>query len=699
MIDCSVSRDLELGNYDWGSQVVATSYRLRILHVSDLHLTPRDEDPWRQLAVLGEDWGRRLDEVQSDAPVDIVCFTGDAAQAGKPDEYVMVTQFLRGTLERLGLTPDRFYAVPGNHDVDRTVAAMEWKSALEVLPTLGTGAVSDWVAGWARSIPVLTPELRDSLIARQAAWREWIAKDMQRPQLLPDAVGGHPLGFRQLAPVDHLPFPVQIIGLNSAWLCGADGEAGRLQLTDCQIGRLATIHGHALSGFRIAMVHHPFSDLADGRRAFELLADRVDILLRGHLHETDIILKQTPDHDLQEFATGCLYQRGHGDRYPNAFTVIDAVLDSTGRPYRYELWFHGWSPRGFWHDDASLYRDAHGGRLSIIVRPEPELLPAQGHFVGRTAELERLATALLPADGLPQTVAVCAVQGMPGVGKSFLVDRFAALHADGFPGGYFRIALDPRGGNSIAMLLGDLARRLQVPRSNLAAALQRRHCLVHIENADDVETARTAADVAAALAGVAIAVSGRFQGLGRDAKWIPLAVDLLSREDAIELLTLEAGPPRSGGKKAYGELAEALGRLPLALHLAAGHLRDGHTPKSFLAELRRRRLNVGGADPADPRPSLHVSFQLSFELLQKELKPFPGLADAFLLLGDVKPAGIGFGPARTLTGLSPEDFDRLRIAAYRLSLVTFEGARQDRLRIHPLLAEWLSVQVDAAESA
>ncbi len=70
-------------------------------------------------------------------------------------------------------------------------------------------------------------------------------------------------------------------------------------------------------------------------------------------------------------------------------------------------------------------------------------------FVGREADLKKLAAYLFPEDGRRRPV---VVSGMAGVGKSYLVDRFYAENKDRFPGGYIRLALDPenlgRGGGA-----------------------------------------------------------------------------------------------------------------------------------------------------------------------------------------------------------------------------------------------------------
>src|SRR5439155_1568647 len=55
--------------------------------------------------------------------------------------------------------------------------------------------------------------------------------------------------------------------------------------------------------------------------------------------------------------------------------------------------------------------------------------------------------------------------------------------------------------------------------------------------------------------------------------------------------------PRQGS---WPALVAALGFLPLALHLAAGHLRADHRADAFLRRLRAKNLALTSTDPADP---------------------------------------------------------------------------------------------------
>ncbi len=65
-----------------------SEWTARILHISDLHERgPREPEPFRRRRVLGDAWKRNLDALLNDGAIDLVCFTGDIANWGQPDEY------------------------------------------------------------------------------------------------------------------------------------------------------------------------------------------------------------------------------------------------------------------------------------------------------------------------------------------------------------------------------------------------------------------------------------------------------------------------------------------------------------------------------------------------------------------------------------------------------------------------------------
>jgi predicted MPP superfamily phosphohydrolase len=682
---------------------------LRILHISDFHArAERERDAWRRRRVLGEAWDRNLDELLKEGPaVDLVAFTGDIADWGLPCEYLDITPFLDALLSKLGLGWDRLFLVPGNHDIYREVRKDVWTTLRNDLPRVNARERSAWMAGGATPLGI-TNSHRDAILERQAAYRAWL-EHLGLKALLPERSPHKRLGYRARLPLPGRPFDVHIIGLDSAWLCGGHDDTGNLLLTEDQVGLLATDGGRSLLGFRLALIHHPLSSLADERSVRDLLAEHTDLLLRGHLHEPDVLTQSDSDQTLRMLAAGCLYEGDFGNAWPNACHLIDVTLDASGRPERYDLRFRGYSDkkRGFWFDDGSLSPKASGGRYRWELRSPPPPLPDPREerrldkFVGREAELEALRGALLPSDGAPRPVGVVALHGMPGVGKSFLAERFAALHKADFPGGVARLALEPKENRSVEALLSEIAaiRRLPAGGADFAARLRAHllspRALVHIDNADAKEAATAAAGLVNALHGCAVVVTGRFAGLGQSADWAQVTVEPVDTQTALLQLEKEHRPPRADERQAYVRLVEKLGGLPLAVSLAAAYLRDGQTPDGFGQLLSEKMLALEPPDPArvvlaggPSRVILAASFELSLSLLEHHLgeDAVPLLA-GFFALGHAPAAGFGRSLGAAISGLSEARFGQLVAAATRLSVLHRVSGPKDRWTLHPLLAE------------
>jgi calcineurin-like phosphoesterase family protein len=691
-----------------GRSPLADRFTLRILHLSDLHARAKEQDSWRRRRVLGSAWEANLEALADSGPFDLVCFTGDAAFSGRPAEFSRAGELLSATLERLGVPGDCMFLVPGNHDVDRTVEKPTWKYFRNHLGETKSDAAGSWMAGGKPPFGFQKGQ-REKLLARQAAYRAWVGGDLGRPSLV--AGGIHPLGYRESLNLPHLPFPIHVIGLDSAWLCGDDSDAKNLRLTDTQVMRLATDeNGDPLPGFRIALVHHPFDELADMSEVRRLLAERVDVVLRGHLHEPEPQLWADPERSFLQLAAGCLYEN---DRYPNAFQVIEAELSAEGRPSGWKLWFRGWSPRGHWYDDDSLYRGSARGKLKIFpsasktepptATPSSTSLPGAGRlFVGREAELAELSRHLLRAGEEPAAVAICALQGMPGVGKTYLAEQFAAKNRGDFPGGLVRLVIDPVSPEALTemRLLGELADRLGISsaperraesvRSHLRAA----KALLLIENVDSAETASAVAPLARLLAGCPLLVTGRYRELGTTpgGPWRRLEVAPLAEGQSLEQLRLElldVPIPEEDGRR----LVRGLGFLPLAIHLAAGYLRR-RSVDTFLHLMKERRLALPPIDAADlalqGRSTLAATFEISLQLLEIDLRKEGIDFRGFQALGFAPAGGFGTSLGAAVAGLEPVDFEELAARAEALSLLDRLAERPDRAwKLHPLLAELL----------
>src|SRR4051794_5293139 len=124
-------------------------YRLRILHISDLHERgSRESEQWRRRRVLGPAWEDNLTELLQDGAIDLVCFTGDAADWGKDEEFTAAADFLGAICERVGVPLERLFVIPGNHDVNRKVREDVWKNMrLAIRSGADPQDVSRWING------------------------------------------------------------------------------------------------------------------------------------------------------------------------------------------------------------------------------------------------------------------------------------------------------------------------------------------------------------------------------------------------------------------------------------------------------------------------------------------------------------------------------------------------------------------------
>ena len=376
------------------------SHRLRILHLSDLHERgPREVEPWRKRRIFDEAWRDNLAELIQDGPFDLICFTGDAADWGKPEEFAAATQFLHGICDHLGVPHDRLFVVPGNHDVHRQTGADEWRKMRSLL---SAGAdplqVSRWINGQGQPPVGVDDAWRAPLLARFDHYRAWVRDGLMQPVQAAD-----PLGYRITVP--GLPVPVHVVGLNSAWLCGDAADAKNLRLTENQIGRhLTDASGKPLEGFRLVLLHHPLDELADKTSARAMLVDHADLLLRGHLHEGEVETSIDPDRRLHQLAVGCLYEGHRADHWPNGCQTLTITLGPQGEAQHADLRFRRWASKpGRWLDDDDLYRASQQGRLRLQLAsrvPVAGLNPyhpwsaATADFVGRTEILKRLEAAL-----------------------------------------------------------------------------------------------------------------------------------------------------------------------------------------------------------------------------------------------------------------------------------------------------------------
>lgn len=628
-------------------------HTLRILHLSDLHARgPREDEQWRRQRTLGSAWDDNLRQIADAGAIDLICLTGDIANQGRTDEYVEATAFVERLLEHLDLPRDRFFCVPGNHDVDRTIAGAEWGAMRAGLTAVDALALSRALAAGGAAGPGM-PEV-DQILARTGAYRDWLSV-IRREELVPSQSPHGRLGYRRTIHVRDLPFAVHVIGLDSAWSSGDAADAGRLVLSQDQVMRLATdTEGKPLDGLRLALVHHPLHDLRDATECRRLLAEHVDLLLRGHLHDAAAQSWSDPSSRLRELATGSLYEVATSEGRRNRLQVVTLELDPAGRIHGIEIWFRTFSPRdGHWFDDNETYRGTRGGRLRLDADGRPSgasrtrcffvPLDRNGFFAGREAILRGIEETLARGATAAVTQAQ-AISGLGGVGKTQVALEFAYRARDRYSDVLWVSAASEdtlrAGFAAIAEQLGiDVAGRdAQAAARAVKLWLEaNRGWLLVLDNADEPSQIRPYLPRGGSGH---ILLTSRAQVLQQLGIAAPLQLNELSPEESLRFLQRRAGREAEADKSeidAMAALARELGHLPLALEQAAAYIVElQETFANYLRAFKRERLKLlDRAQPiaGDYERSVATTWSLNFRRIEQESPASVALLQVLSFLG------------------------------------------------------------------
>jgi tetratricopeptide (TPR) repeat protein len=339
---------------------------------------------------------------------------------------------------------------------------------------------------------------------------------------------------------------------------------------------------------------------------------------------------------------------------------------------------------------------------SLSERVVPRQLPLQpGAFIGRATELGILDKTMivrdskLPVESAGQIVAISAIGGAGGIGKTWLALHWADRNAHRFPDGQLFVDLhgfSPTGepveplaavrgflealGVDPAGISGGLAEHTALYRSKVAD----KRMLIVLDNAFSID------QVVPLLPGTAtctVLITGRKQFASLIDRFGAqhLQLDILDHDEARTMLTERLGQQRVAAEAdAVDELIRLCGRYPLALAIMTRH---AHTrPRIPLAELATelRELGLDALDNDDPAASLPAVLSWSLRGLTLEQRTI------FALLGVAPGPDIGLFAAANLVDTTPASIRKHLNALGDASLI--DRHPHDRYVMHDLIRDY-----------
>ena len=291
-----------------------TLRHLTFVHLSDIHFSKRSGDHYDLDRELRTDLERDIvEQIQTIGhPATGILVTGDIAYSGSADEYRTARQWLEHLCGLLKIDTANVWLIPGNHDVDRSVAERS------------------------RSLAALHRQIKDVGIADVAQVLQSIYRNDVDASCLFSPFAEYnrfsePFGCEigPKRPYWHTAealdggFQLSISGLNSVIVSGSDDRqrgddnVGSLVLGAFQIPLAAdkTIH--------MTLCHHPPDWLKDETDVDLRLNSRVKIQLFGHEHRQQLAVH---DNTLRLVAGAVHPNRALGDAKA-AYNVLSIRVD------------------------------------------------------------------------------------------------------------------------------------------------------------------------------------------------------------------------------------------------------------------------------------------------------------------------------------------------------------------------------------
>nr|WP_225987174.1 BTAD domain-containing putative transcriptional regulator [Streptomyces spectabilis] len=470
-------------------------------------------------------------------------------------------------------------------------------------------------------------------------------------------------------------------------------ERARAQGDLCQARALVNKALSLWDGEPLANVPGPYADAQRTRLEewrLQLVEARLDMDLEQGCHAESVseLTALTAAHPLRErlreLLMLALYRSGRQAEalavYADTRRLLADELGVDPRPGLQEL-----QQRILQADPALAEPSAPAAEPSAgVIRPAQ--LPATVQdFTGRVSFVKELSDILSTAEG--RVMAVSALAGIGGVGKTTLAVHVAHAARPHFPDGQLYVDLQgagPRAAEPETVLgaflraLGtadpDIPDTLEERAALFRSVLDGRRVLVLLDNARDAAQVRP---LLPGTEGCAALVTSRTRMVDLAGAHL-VDLDVMSPDEALQLFTKIVGEERvASEREAALDVVAACGFLPLAIRIAASRLaaRRTWTVSTLAAKLADERRRLDELQAGD------LAVEATFELGYGQLEP--AQARAFRLLGLADGPDISLTAAAAMLDLPPEDAEDLLESLVDTSLL--ESAAPGRYRYHDLV--------------
>ncbi|MGW2442755.1 BTAD domain-containing putative transcriptional regulator [Streptomyces sp. NPDC001494] len=425
----------------------------------------------------------------------------------------------------------------------------------------------------------------------------------------------------------------------------------------------------------------------------QLLESRLDMDLEQGCHAEAVseLTALTAAHPLRErlreLLMLALYRSGRQAEalavYADTRRLLDEELGVEPRPGLREL------QQRILQADPALAEPSAPAAEPAVVAVRPAQLPASvPDFTGRAAFVDELSEVLASAsEAEGRVMAVSALAGIGGVGKTTLAVHVAHRARTAFPDGQLYVDLQGAGSRAAEpeTVLGSFLRALGTADSAIPDSLEERaalyrsvldgrRVLVLLDNAKDAAQVRP---LLPGTEGCAALVTSRVRMVGLAGAHL-VDLDVMSPEEALALFTKIVGEERvAAEREAALDVVGACGFLPLAIRIAASRLAARRTwtvsvLAAKLADERRRLDELQAGDLA-----VKATFELGYGQLE------PAQARAFRLLGLADGPDMSLAAAAAVLDLPVDDTEDLLESLVDTSLL--ESAAPGRYRFHDLV--------------